>query len=198
MAWQVRGYPCDCQWPEHCDSQQSRLPPTRMAQKAHQPLPAPPSSPPHLHQPTCNSSLHPDQASTSNEQSTGHSAITSRSLESDTNTLSVNSVTLPSPFSAAMPGDSGTEAGGPSMQAQASCGTDSQKEVGLRRGQHEGPDAAEADLERLEQEFVHDVYNAIAPHFSATRFAIWPKVLHGTAAPLCSIWPCSHCSSICW
>eukprot|EP00201_Polytomella_parva_P014001 CAMPEP_0175054522 /NCGR_PEP_ID=MMETSP0052_2-20121109/9552_1 /TAXON_ID=51329 ORGANISM="Polytomella parva, Strain SAG 63-3" /NCGR_SAMPLE_ID=MMETSP0052_2 /ASSEMBLY_ACC=CAM_ASM_000194 /LENGTH=460 /DNA_ID=CAMNT_0016319227 /DNA_START=358 /DNA_END=1740 /DNA_ORIENTATION=+ len=28
----------------------------------------------------------------------------------------------------------------------------------------------------LERHYVHDVYNAIAPHFSATRFAIWPKV----------------------
>ena len=37
-------------------------------------------------------------------------------------------------------------------------------------------DNSEAELQRLEQEFVHDVYNAIAPHFSATRFAIWPKV----------------------
>ena len=37
--------------------------------------------------------------------------------------------------------------------------------------------SSEADLQRLEQQFVHDVYNAIAPHFSSTRFAIWPKVL---------------------
>ena len=44
---------------------------------------------------------------------------------------------------------------------------------------------AEADLQRLEQEFVHDVYNAIAPHFSATRFAIWPKVMCTPQAPAC-------------
>jgi len=41
-------------------------------------------------------------------------------------------------------------------------------------GQHTSTDA---DLRHMEQEFVHDVYNAIAPHFSSTRFAIWPKVL---------------------
>lgn len=47
--------------------------------------------------------------------------------------------------------------------------------------EHNGIHAAtQADLQRLEQEFVHDVYNAIAPHFSATRFAVWPKV--------CLIW----------
>ena len=28
---QVRGFPCDCQYPELCDSQQGALPPTRMA-----------------------------------------------------------------------------------------------------------------------------------------------------------------------
>ncbi|CAI5473570.1 unnamed protein product [Closterium sp. Yama58-4] len=28
----------------------------------------------------------------------------------------------------------------------------------------------------VERDFVHKVYNAIAPHFSATRFARWPKV----------------------
>ena len=35
----------------------------------------------------------------------------------------------------------------------------------------------QADTQRMEQEYVHDVYNAIAPHFSSTRFAIWPKVI---------------------
>jgi hypothetical protein len=38
------------------------------------------------------------------------------------------------------------------------------------------PEAAEQLAERLESTYVHSVYDAIAPHFSATRFAIWPKV----------------------
>ena len=29
--------------------------------------------------------------------------------------------------------------------------------------------------EQLEAQYVHQVYDAISPHFSATRFAIWPK-----------------------
>jgi predicted HD phosphohydrolase len=39
-------------------------------------------------------------------------------------------------------------------------------------------DAAALELaaRRLEALHVHSVYDAIAPHFSATRFAIWPKV----------------------
>ncbi len=52
-------------------------------------------------------------------------------------------------------------------------------------GQHT---SKEADLRRMEQEFVHDVYNAIAPHFSSTRFAIWPKVLI-THLPCCVVQP---------
>ena len=28
---QARGFPCDCSWPQHCDSQASDLPPTRAA-----------------------------------------------------------------------------------------------------------------------------------------------------------------------
>jgi len=40
------------------------------------------------------------------------------------------------------------------------------------------PAAADSDQlsEQLESAYVHQVYDAIAPHFSATRFAIWPKV----------------------
>ena len=52
-------------------------------------------------------------------------------------------------------------------------------------GQHT---SKEADLQRMEQEFVHDVYNAIAPHFSSTRFAIWPKVFV-THPPCCVVQP---------
>eukprot|EP00873_Tetraselmis_striata_P002280 jgi/Tetstr1/422544/TSEL_013352.t1 len=33
----------------------------------------------------------------------------------------------------------------------------------------------DANLEQLEQLHVHQVYNSIAPHFSSTRVAIWPK-----------------------
>jgi hypothetical protein len=44
--------------------------------------------------------------------------------------------------------------------------------------QEDGEDGTmrEAALRQLEQTHVHEVYDVIAPHFSATRFAIWPKV----------------------
>ena len=42
----------------------------------------------------------------------------------------------------------------------------------------QGPEAqgrAGQGCEQLEAQYVHQVYDAISPHFSATRFAIWPK-----------------------
>ena len=37
-------------------------------------------------------------------------------------------------------------------------------------------DQSDEDLVRMEARYVHNVYDIIATHFSATRFAIWPKV----------------------
>ncbi|XP_061537513.1 alkylated DNA repair protein alkB homolog 8 isoform X2 [Phycodurus eques] len=34
------------------------------------------------------------------------------------------------------------------------------------------------DAARLEEEYVHQVYDAIAPHFSSTRHSPWPRVCH--------------------
>ena len=33
---QIRGFPCDCSFPEECDSQASQLPPTRLQQQEHE------------------------------------------------------------------------------------------------------------------------------------------------------------------
>lgn len=35
-----------------------------------------------------------------------------------------------------------------------------------------------ADAAHLEKEYVHSVYNSIAPHFSSTRHSPWPRVCH--------------------
>lgn len=34
------------------------------------------------------------------------------------------------------------------------------------------------DAARLEEEYVHRVYDTIAPHFSSTRHSPWPRVCH--------------------
>ena len=41
--------------------------------------------------------------------------------------------------------------------------------------QHSGPQSSTAG-QQMESRYVHGVYDIIAGHFSATRFAIWPKV----------------------
>lgn len=61
--------------------------------------------------------------------------------------------------------------------AATSAGSTDEGDAAHGRPSSGQPTSKEADLRRMEQEFVHDVYNAIAPHFSSTRFAIWPKVL---------------------
>lgn len=39
-----------------------------------------------------------------------------------------------------------------------------------------------ADAARLEEEYVHQVYDAIATHFSNTRHSPWPRVCHFLSA----------------
>ncbi|CAI5458797.1 unnamed protein product [Closterium sp. Yama58-4] len=40
----------------------------------------------------------------------------------------------------------------------------------------DGSSSSDLNIPAVERDFVHKVYDAIAPHFSATRFARWPKV----------------------
>ncbi|KAL0030888.1 hypothetical protein WJX77_011841 [Trebouxia sp. C0004] len=161
----VRGYPCDCQWPEHCDSQQSKLPPTRMALKSQLPCDATSKDlqPPNLLE-RCTSEtaesnlasgLSPISTTSGNVASpTERQSVTVRGL-SNGQQLESMPVVRPAAISSAVRDEGEAVHGRPSS------------------GQHT---SKEADLQRMEQEFVHDVYNAIAPHFSSTRFAIWPKV----------------------
>ncbi|KAA6429599.1 MAG: tRNA methyltransferase 9 [Trebouxia sp. A1-2] len=159
----VRGYPCDCQWPEHCDSQQSQLPPTRMALKSQMPGTTSPGSQPSNLIEQCTS-----ETAVSSPTSDLSSSATSGNLASPTerhlvtvhgfsNGQKAESLPIVTPAATLS---------GIKDEADAAHGKPSS-------GQHT---SKEADLQRMEQEFVHDVYNAIAPHFSSTRFAIWPKV----------------------
>jgi len=93
----VRQGPCQCQYPEHCDSQKGEIPPTRMAQ-------------------------------------TGRGA---------------------------------PRAAGTQLTASAGAST---------RAPESGDSLSGTAHQQLEDENVRDVYDAIAGHFSATRFAIWPRV----------------------
>lgn len=155
----MRGYPCNCQWPEHCDSQQSSLPPTRMAQKASHPQPAAPAL--------------PHDTSAVSQQSADALQLSSNSLQSAPDYCSDQPLQPPAGRS--------PEAGDADLAMEPSETMTGKSQL---EGKHsDSPQQAEAELQRLEQEFVHDVYNAIAPHFSATRFAIWPKVMSTLQCP---------------
>ena len=163
LGLQVRGYPCDCQWPEHCDSQQGGLPPTRMASKAPATSPAQPSSHAHSAQPevTCSSDQagsngHPDQGGATSELP----AIRPEDRQA------------PNATEQSMQ----RHVGNAEASSAEAASADRPTEACQQPGQLLGHGAEQAKLQRLEQEFVHDVYNAIAMHFSATRFAVWPKV----------------------
>lgn len=194
---QVRGFPCDCQWPEQCDSQQSSLPPTRMSLKAQQPSCSPPGQTtarqPHM--------LHPLAPPSHASQSTanrGHTANAVQQMPTTVQPLPLLSPIAPHQAAAAEPPD---VSGAADAVQQAMPEVTPSAEMSTKAAQaattvtEAGPhtatqEAGQAELQRLEQEFVHNVYDAIAPHFSATRFAIWPKVGSPTPLPLAS----SHCT----
>ncbi|GIL80789.1 hypothetical protein Vretifemale_9845, partial [Volvox reticuliferus] len=173
----VRGYPCQCDYPACCDSQQANLPPTRISQlqlqqsrhmhQQHgqgegesegqsegqqQTPPAPAPAPPRQHQ----------------YQQLGH-----RMAPADHTAAPLTHGSLPGE---AVPNGAG---GGASRRSSATGGggvkgKDERKEGWEAEDKEE--EEEEARLAALEAEHVHKVYDAIAPHFSATRFAIWPKV----------------------
>lgn len=107
---QVRGHPCDCQYPQYCDSQLGALPPTRIAQIQQQ------------------------------QQQQDDTSSTSVAQQQQTPSTAANGISEPT-------------AGSSSNQEDA--------------------DALAAAMEAVH---VVQVYDAIAGHFSSTRFAVWPKV----------------------
>eukprot|EP00271_Cylindrocystis_brebissonii_P010650 TRINITY_DN26921_c0_g1_i1.p1 TRINITY_DN26921_c0_g1~~TRINITY_DN26921_c0_g1_i1.p1 ORF type:complete len:485 (-),score=87.11 TRINITY_DN26921_c0_g1_i1:860-2269(-) len=61
------------------------------------------------------------------------------------------------------------------LQAEGG-GTGAAIEGEAGRRKNEGGDRGVLNAPSLERSHVHDVYNVIAPHFSSTRYARWPKV----------------------
>lgn len=158
---QVRGRPCCCEWTHQCDSQLQRLPPTRnllAAQAATASAPA----------------VSPDQPATLVDQlgcqlgptalppSANQVADQSHSLASS-GALRPSSGDSPGPqpgvgSAAERPAAVRVTANGRSMAAAA----DSDESDGA------DPEAA---CQRMEDKFVNEVYNAIAPHFNSTRYS---------------------------
>ena len=150
---QVRGFPCDCAFPQQCDSQDGVLPPTR-AQLA---LAA-------AQRPSNTSQPHSDAAPEAPPRPAMESAPCAEAGDGRGAGAAA--------FHAVCP-EGAIQACVDSLQrsdADAHClerGVDGRAEV--------LGDPGEAASRAFEEGHVHEVYEAIAGHFSSTRFAVWPK-----------------------
>ena len=149
---QVRGIPCDCAYPEDCDSQLSTLPPTRKALAA----------------------AAAAAAAAAVDGATGDSAEASHSGSGDKPESqapadgTVYSAAAPSAHVVCME----TADSAANEAREPPCAGAGRLAAAELRG-----DRSEAALQRLEDCMVNGVYNAIAPHFSATRCGSYPHLL---------------------
>lgn len=136
---QVRGYACDCPWPDECDSRQGGPLPTRIAA-------LPRSSPPEAPEPACE--LQPAAP-------VGPAGATT--MEGGGGGGRMNGCR-----------EGGPPDSGSSWRPDAEQGgTDAQQDA----------QEQERSLQVLEDAHVHSVYDAIAPHFSATRQVVACEVV---------------------
>ncbi|KAJ9515470.1 hypothetical protein QJQ45_016460 [Haematococcus lacustris] len=158
---QVRGFPCTCAWPDACDSQAGGAPPTRLATLglAGGPLPGLPRD---------------------SSGACSHAALPALSVaDARTETVSAGVAADEVPMSkigtaeGIEPRTLGTVEKAPEAGEVANppaalrTAVTSKTAAGTGSGQQ---------LQALEDRHVNAVYDAIASHFSATRFAIWPRV----------------------
>ena len=147
---QVRNRPCDCKWPHQCDSQLQQLPPTRnllavQAAAATAGLAA---------QPASESSEAQPSGAAAGSQPVGPQADSQHGVSPR---LGIDSSPQQGPCSEAeRPEGVQAAADGRSMAAAHAWAESDQSD-------------SEAACQRLEDRFVNDVYNEIAPHFHSTR-----------------------------
>jgi len=201
LAWQhllvllqVRRYPCNCAWAGSCDSQGGGMPPTRMSLAAQGGSLAAASNSPACeadsHQEAARTSMqgleqHQPCSSTAPNHSTwngdSHVALETLSLTKGSQHLAQQDAegyksrdAQDSHFyehiepEAQPPRASNHQPDGRNSGTQPSSGASAD-------GQHESSQSSKAG-QQMESRYVHGVYDIIAGHFSATRFAIWPKV----------------------
>ena len=191
---QVRGYPCKCKWPGSCDSQGGGMPPTRMALAAQENSPGTASNcsgpEPSADQKAPDGVVPDDEQQqifhTSDPSVSQRDGVAPRRLE----ILSLANGGQSDEQQHAQARSSGSakdsESAEHSEQSSAASHVLSDKQHvgeletqpmhGSSAGiQHSGPQSSTAG-QQMESRYVHGVYDIIAGHFSATRFAIWPKV----------------------
>jgi hypothetical protein len=184
---QVRGFPCDCAFPQYCDSQQGALPPTRMAASGGS-LPAAVGTPAPTTAATAATAGSAGPAGPAEAVGEGAAATAEAAAAASRHTSGC--AARPSAHEESRPATDGAEAacagaaaGGPDGAADAAAAAGVGRgalgeEICLSAGPPAGP-AAEEALSLLELEHVHKVYDAIAHHFSATR-----RVCERLLAPL--------------
>jgi hypothetical protein len=62
----------------------------------------------------------------------------------------------------------------------------SESEIAVKSVLTEGGELKGEEAAKLEEEYVHKVYDVIAPHFSHTRHSPWPKVINAMFFHDCS------------
>lgn len=166
LSAQIRGYACDCAWPEHCDSRKGGPLPTRLAAaRAHgdAPPPPPPTAPGAANHGDGMPSLHQQQH---HQDAAAKAAVEAAAAERDVH---------PGVGLAATGGPAAQQAGprdGPAAsQLQEGGASGAAGDAGEEEGEmvEEEEGGGDRQAERLEAAHVHAVYDAIAPHFSSTR-----------------------------
>jgi hypothetical protein len=147
---QVRNRPCDCEWPHQCDSQLQQLPPTRNLLAVQAAAAAVASA-----------------AQSASESSNAQPSGAAAALQPAGPQADSQHRALPRPGSASSP-QQGANSG-----AERPEGVQAAADGRSMAAAHAWADAdqteSEAACQRLEDHFVNDVYNEIAPHFHSTR-----------------------------
>lgn len=141
---QVRSFPCDCAYPACCDSQEGCIPPTRAMLRT--------------------------SGGSSSGAGSSESSVGSR--WQDAGGCSGGGAWLvPEGVLAAATDDSTLQQAVSQEQGPQPNGDGSSSQVDGGGGGSSAVEEVERELQQLEQRYVHSVYNAIAPHFSSTRYA---------------------------
>ena len=153
MAAQVRSRPCDCEWPHQCDSQLQQLPPTRSLLAARATA--------------ANVALAVQPAADSSEAQLSQSLSAAAALQ-PAGPLADSQHGAPM-----RPGTGSGMQPGAYCRAQRPAGMQAAADGRSMAAVHPWADSDQVDSEaacqRLEDHFVNDVYNEIAPHFHSTR-----------------------------
>jgi len=180
LCTQVRGFPCDCTWPEQCDSQLQQLPPTRNLLKVQ----AAASGSGDDGAAASAETVSPPAEAGSQQRGgeaelavSGQSRLVPGGSQSAVNGLHAGRGAPPGQLHIGRPGagnsaaqrmaalrlEEGQGAEQPSAAKPKANGGSLAATVGCAGS------ASEAACQQMEDRFVNDVYNTIAPHFNSTR-----------------------------